>query len=247
MPATSLSHSVDVETPEAVILSYRVAGVGSRSVAATIDYLICLVIAVATALGMSMVGSGFMAKGAYEKLTAAWVSAVMGLLVFALVWLYYVLFVALNDGQTPGKRMMRLRVVLDGGLAVTFEASAIRNLVRCVNLKPGLLYAVGIVALVTRSRGKRLGDTAAGTLVVKEDVTQQPLVAKATRRRDNATPMAITARLTEPEYAMLDRFVQRRMQFDDARRTAFAASIAERLAAVLDDHAKQSSAISAVV
>lgn len=247
MPAVSLSQSVDVETPEAVVLSYTVAGVGSRSVAAIIDYLICLAIAVAMALGMAMVGSGFAAKGAYEKLTAAWVSAVIGLLVFALVWLYYVLFEALNDGQTPGKRMMRLRVVLDGGLAVTFEASAIRNLVRFVDLQPGLLYAVGIVALVTSSRGKRLGDMAAGTLVVKEDVTQQPLVAKATRRTDHATSMAINARLTEPEYAMLDRFVQRRLQFDDARRTALAASIAERLAAVLDDHAKQSSPISALV
>ncbi len=247
MPVAPLSQSVDVETPELVVLSYTVAGVGSRAVAAIIDYLICIVIAVALAIGMAMLGSGFLAKGAYDKLTAAWVGAVMGLLVFALVWLYYVLFEALNDGQTPGKRMMRLRVVLDGGLAVTFEASAIRNLVRFVDLQPVFLYAVGMIALVTSSRGKRLGDMAAGTLVVKEDVTQQPLVAKTKRRQDDATPMAITARLTEPEYAMLDRFVQRRMQFDVARRTALAASIAERLADALGDDATVSSPMGALV
>ncbi len=247
MPAVSLSQSVDVETPELVVLSYTVAGVGSRAMAAIIDYVICIAIGLALAIGVVTLGSGFVTRGAYDKLTAAWVGAVMGLLLFALVWLYYVLFEALNDGQTPGKRLMRLRVVLDGGLAVTFEASAIRNIVRFVDLQPVFLYAVGMVSLVTSSRGKRLGDMAAGTLVVKEDLTRQPIVAKAERRDADGAPLAITARLTEPEYAMLDRFVQRRMQFDAVRRGALAASIAERLSAALGDDAKDSSPVGALV
>ena len=247
MQTASLSQSVDVETPELVVLSYTVAGVGSRAMAAIIDYLICVAIAVALLMGFATLGSRLVEKEAYAEMTAAWVSAVLGLMVFALVWLYYVLFEALNDGQTPGKRLMRLRVVLDGGLAVTFEASAIRNLVRFVDLQPVFLYAVGMISLVLSSRGKRLGDMAAGTLVVKEDLAKQPVVARRDRQPRDAAPLAITARLTEDEYAMLDRFMQRRMEFSSDRRAALAASLAERLADALDADATRSSAIAALV
>lgn len=246
MSTASLSQTVDVETPELVVLSYTIAGIGSRAVAALIDYLICILSILVLVIGVAALQTSNIFIGV-ERITSAWASAVIGLLFFATLWLYYVLFEALNDGQTPGKRIMRLRVVQDGGLAVTFEASAIRNLVRIVDLQPVFLYAVGIISLVISSRGKRLGDMAAGTLVVKEDLTTQPTIARPPRRQTDGAPLAITARLTEAEYAMLDRFVQRRMEFDPARRTMLAVSLVTRLTKALDGDDVVSSPVMALV
>ena len=136
----SLVQTVDVETPELVVFSYTIAGVGSRASAALIDALICVAGFLLLLLGLfqlaklgpvSTPGIG----GAIGRSTA-WAAALIGIFQFAVLWLYYVLFEALADGQTPGKRMMGLRVVRDGGLSVTFEASAIRNLVRIVDMQP---------------------------------------------------------------------------------------------------------------
>ena len=229
----SLSQTVHVETPELVVLSYTIAGVGSRASAAIIDYLICLAVFIALIVGMVTLGSGIVRAGP-DRLTSAWAAAIIGLMLFALLWLYYVLFEALNDGQTPGKRFMRLRVVLDGGLAVTFEASAIRNLVRFVDLQPAFLYAVGMTSLVASARGKRLGDMAAGTLVVKEDLTSKPQTT-TTVRSSTDTPLAIAARLSDDEYALLDRFIQRRMDFEPARRAALADGLVQQLRTTLGE------------
>lgn len=218
-----------------VVLSYTIAGVGSRASAAIIDYLICLAVFIALIVGMVTLGSGIVRPGP-DRLTTAWAAAIIGLMLFAMLWLYYVLFEALNDGQTPGKRFMRLRVVRDGGLAVTFEASAIRNLVRFVDLQPAFLYAVGMTSLVASARGKRLGDMAAGTLVVKEDLTSKPQTTTSTPQPSaNVAPLAIAARLSDDEYALLDRFIQRRMDFEPARRAALADALVQQLRATLGE------------
>jgi uncharacterized membrane protein SpoIIM required for sporulation/uncharacterized RDD family membrane protein YckC len=240
--ASPLSQTVDVETPELVVLSYTIAGVGSRASAALIDYLICFVAALALIVAfMQFGGRVFASSASGATATTAWAVAILGLFQFAVLWLYYVLFEALGDGQTPGKRVMKLRVVRDGGLSVTFEASAIRNLVRAVDMQPLFFYAVGMVTLVVNPRGKRLGDMAAGTIVVKEDLISQPMVAEkprdSHRTRDSALP--VVARLTDEEFRLLDRFVQRRMDFDPDRRGLLARGLAERLSAVLEQDPSQ--------
>ncbi|WP_310571097.1 stage II sporulation protein M [Gemmatimonas sp.] len=232
LPRPSLSQTVDVETPELVVLSYTVAGVGSRATAAFIDYAICIAtfIAVIVALLQLQVKFGVAAS---RDSSGAWVMALLGVIQFAILWLYYVLFEALGDGQTPGKRIMKLRVVKDGGLSVTFEASAIRNIVRAIDLQPIFLYAVGLVTIMANARGKRLGDMAAGTIVVKEDLVSQPVTPRKTARTDARTPLPLSASLTDAEFQLLDRFVERRMQFDPERRTQLAAGLAQRFSAKL--------------
>lgn len=232
----SLSQTVDVETPELVVLSYTVAGVGSRATAAFIDYAICIAtfIAVIVALLQLQVKFGVAAS---RDSSGAWVMAVLGVIQFAILWLYYVLFEALADGQTPGKRLMKLRVVKDGGLSVTFEASAIRNVVRAIDLQPIFLYAVGLVTIMANARGKRLGDMAAGTIVVKEDLVSQPVAPRKSGRTDTRSnapaPLPLSAHLTDAEFQLLDRFVERRMEFDAERRTQLAAGLAQRFSAKL--------------
>lgn len=238
MPA-QLSQTVDVETPELVVLTYTIAGVGSRALAALIDYLICIAAIIVGTIGIAQFDRTPGVSPA-PAASGAWVLAVMGIVLFVILWLYYVLFEALADGQTPGKRVMHLRVVRDGGLAINFESSAVRNLVRIVDMQPAFFYAVGLTSLVVNSRGKRLGDLAAGTLVVKEALIPQTIESTPVRTLRHALPLSLSARLSENEYALLDRFVQRRMEFDTDRRTMLAKGLVDRLRGALDEQADKS-------
>ena len=229
-----LTQTIDVETPELVVLSYTVAGVGSRASAALIDAGLCVFGFVVVIIGLAV----FMrsAGGVVRGLAVPWVIALIILAQFVILWGYYVLFEALADGQTPGKRIQRLRVVRDGGLSVTFSASAVRNLVRIIDMQPGLLYGVGLTSLLVNAQGKRLGDIAAGTMVVKEELITQPVTDSAPdAAQSDGQPATLHAALTDAEYEVLDRFWQRRMELDVTRRNAFANQLAARFAVVLAD------------
>lgn len=231
-PASALSQTVDIETPELVVLTYTIAGVGSRVAAALIDYAICLLAYAAILIGVASLG----ARGLFgnQSRGAAWGAAILYLLLFGILWGYYVLFEGLGDGQTPGKRMMRLRAVRDGGYSVTFGASAVRNLVRLLDMQPVFTYGVAIASVLLTKRGKRLGDLAAGTIVVREGLAARPNVpAVSARGRDDT--VAALARLTSDEYAVLERFVERRADLAAERRSLLAEQIAARLAPALAD------------
>lgn len=227
-----LDERVEVETPELVVVSYDLAGVGSRMNAALIDYLVCVLLIV----GVAVLGTMAFPRSTIERLTpdeySGWAIAVLILAQFFVLWGYYVLFEALYDGRTIGKRIMRLRVVRDGGLSVTFGASAVRNLMRVIDMQPGFSYAVGIVTMILNRQGKRLGDIAGGTLVVREELVPPIAAARPEAAASAATPVAarVQAELTEPEYALLARFIERRGDLDAARRAEFVAQLSARFA-----------------
>jgi hypothetical protein len=89
-------------------------------------------------------------------------------------WGYYGLFEAYWRGQTPGKRVMKIRVIKDSGRQITLFESLARNLIRVVDYMPGF-YLVGLITMLCNKRNKRLGDLAAGTIVVHERTDEQPL------------------------------------------------------------------------
>jgi uncharacterized membrane protein SpoIIM required for sporulation/uncharacterized RDD family membrane protein YckC len=227
MTAISLERRVQIETPEQTVLSYTLAGVGSRAAAALVDLFILVVVQVGLFLLFQQIGSatGSHATSA-QRTSGAWAYAVGVLVAYALMWGYYVFFEAFWDGQTPGKRWLDIRVVQDGGYSVSFGASAVRNLVRLLDSQPGFLYGVGLVSMTVSKSGKRLGDIAAGTIVVHE---QRALIAAAVRSAPEVTSApAITSRLTEEEFALLGRFIGRRKQLDSAMQANFMLQLATR-------------------
>jgi uncharacterized membrane protein SpoIIM required for sporulation/uncharacterized RDD family membrane protein YckC len=192
-----------------------------------IDYAICLAALVLIVLAL---GFGFrMARGVGLG-GEPWMLALLFLAQFAILWGYYVLFEGLADGQTPGKRIMRLRVVQDGGFAVSFATSAVRNLLRIVDLQPGFTYGVAIVSTVASRQGKRLGDIVAGTIVVQErlDHGAAPAVAAPAASAPLLAPL-----LSDDELSLLERFVARRATIDPARRRELTDRLAERLQGAL--------------
>ncbi|HEY9427756.1 MAG TPA: stage II sporulation protein M [Gemmatimonadaceae bacterium] len=221
---------VDIETPEQVVVSYTIAGIGARSAAALIDYatigvaiVVLWVLLIMLARAISP-GADQTADTTAAQSSGAWAASLVVLTTFALQWGYYVLFEALWDGQTPGKRRLGIRVVQDGGYSVSFAASAVRNIARVVDMQPGLLYSVGIVSAVSSRSGKRLGDMMAGTIVVRERVAKaaQPAI------QEEAAGPELTTSLSDPDFGLLDRFVERLESLDADRRRTIAAHLVDR-------------------
>ena len=169
---------LSIETPEQVALEFPVAGIGSRFVALLLDHLIQLGIVIGAGLVFFLVES---ATGSHrvENLASKWFDALLIVFFFLLYWGYFALFEAFWRGQTPGKRVMKLRVIKDAGRQITLFESLARNLLRLVDYLPGL-YLTGVITMLCNKRNKRLGDLAAGTLVVHERGEDQPLLFTGT-------------------------------------------------------------------
>jgi uncharacterized membrane protein SpoIIM required for sporulation/uncharacterized RDD family membrane protein YckC len=231
--SAALETRVDVETPELVSVSYTIAGIGSRARASITDHVIMFVTIMALIIALGALG-GF--KGAVA-LFGAWLQGALVILLVLGYWGYFVLFEALWDGQTPGKRFNHLRVVREGGYSVTFGASAARNLMRIIDMQPGFAYAIATLAAIFNPRGKRLGDIVAGTIVVQEELGVIPAApARTTRATATASAApALHAALTDREFDLLDGFIGRQREFADDKRAAFVTQLSTRFATALRD------------
>jgi uncharacterized RDD family membrane protein YckC len=192
-----LHEEYTIDTPENVSFGYAVAGIGSRFIAALADSmllgLILVVLNLAIFLFAAAVGNNSPATSPATNPIPDWfpglIVALYALLNFAIVWGYYLLFEWLWQGQTPGKRAIHLRVVRIDGSPVSFVPVAVRNLVRIIDFLP-VGYGVGVTAMFSNRHSRRLGDFAAGTLVIKEqhavtlDTLLTPTPAAAPRSTD---------------------------------------------------------------
>jgi len=150
-----------IATPELVAFNYEIAGIGSRFVAAILD----LLIVAAIIFVLVLVGAFTIAIGGPAFTTIGILIMLIG--GFATVYGYFWACEYGFNGQTLGKRAARLRVVGVNGEPISFSQAGLRNLIRFIDFLPGW-YAAGLVCLFINGRGQRLGDLAAGTLVVRE-------------------------------------------------------------------------------
>jgi uncharacterized membrane protein SpoIIM required for sporulation/uncharacterized RDD family membrane protein YckC len=221
-----LEQRLEIETPEHVAFTYTIAGVGSRAAAAIVDFLCTSGILLGLYLLLFLSFRLFRGVSIADN-RPQWIISAFIIAQFALTWGWYVLWEGLADGQTPGKRWLGLRVVQEGGHPVTFAASAVRNLVRALDMQPGISYGVAIISTIATRHGKRLGDIAGGTIVVHEKVAR--LVAGEPPAPDagtRASPLATL--LTDDEFALLERFVARRGDLDAERRARLVEQLAGR-------------------
>ncbi len=152
--------SLQIDTPENVPLDADIAGFGTRCMAAAVDYLIIVLL-------MIIFGILFASSLPRNMDDTNTVLAVFIILQFFIVTFYHLIFEFLWNGQTPGKRMFKVRVIQANGLPVTVSGILIRNLVRPFDFLP-VFYSVGLIALFATQHTQRLGDLAAKTIVVRE-------------------------------------------------------------------------------
>ena len=177
-----------VETPENVTFQYAVAGIGSRFLAATVDTLLILIFQVALMLFLFAYIDMVSVLPNSDSLRSFGL-AMWGMMSFLFFWGYYITFEHFWNGQTPGKRWVKVRVVREGGRPITFVAAFIRNLVRIIDFLPGL-YGFGVLVMFIDTRSRRLGDFAAGTIVVKEHAAALSLdhIAARVNRMNQVNP-----------------------------------------------------------
>src|SRR5579859_3411485 len=161
------SAEYSVLTPERVSLQYDIAGIGSRGAAAIVDTAIQAVTltVVIVALGAGLAISGLSGDGGSGS--SLLVVGFIAVAVLAIADGYFMFFEILWNGQTPGKRMVGIRVIRENGYPMRPIDAVIRNLVRVVDWLP-FGYGVGVLAMLFNSRSRRLGDFASGTIVVRE-------------------------------------------------------------------------------
>jgi uncharacterized RDD family membrane protein YckC len=167
-----MNEQFSVETPEQININYQKAGIGSRFYAALVDTLILTVV---ITLG-SYVNAGFLTE--IGDVLGNWLRAVSGIVIFAIFWGYYMVFEITTNGQSPGKLALGLRVIKEGGYPISFADSAIRNLVRIVDFLP-FCYGAGLFVMLINKNWQRIGDLAAGTLVVKTSRSDLKLISES--------------------------------------------------------------------
>ena len=212
---------LEIDTPELVSIEIPLAGLGSRYAALLIDTLILMGLAVLVFL--LLLALGFAVASIDGALVLKIVIPLGVIAAFALYWGYFFYFEAFRDGQTPGKKRMRIRVVLDGGYPITVEASAIRNLLRVVDTQFGGL--VGGLFMLLSPCARRLGDMAASTVVVREMPVEFPEIA-------TATAVAEPPKLPDTAFGALELFADRHASLPAAQRQELADAMAARLATV---------------
>ena len=212
---------ITIPTPEGVELELVLAGVGSRMVSSIVDEL----------LKGAVLFALFIVAGSFGPDEGGFFLALLIVAAFVVFWGYDVAFETLASGRTPGKRVAGLRVVRLGGEPVGFVASAVRNLFRIVDMQPGFVYAVGALTVLFTERNQRLGDLAAGTLVVRERRAPLPYARPAVPDLATADRYATwdVSAVTAHELVTVRRFLDRRWQLDPGARNRLGWELAERL------------------
>ncbi len=246
----SFTDQLNIETPEQVELRFPIAGVGSRFLAILTDTLLQFAVVVVLLVILMLVGMTQAAKKAATQTTSGtadkWAIALVVVFFFVLFWGYFALFEGLWRGQTPGKRLLKIRVIKDSGRQITlFEAMA-RNLLRVVDMQAS--YLVGVVTMLCNKQQKRLGDLVAGTIVVHDRVEDQPLLSQQGRTitagmygASTAAPAArrpvyeelpgdAVAKLTQADMNVMETFFGRALDLKMEMREEMAGRIAGRIA-----------------
>ncbi|HVF51346.1 MAG TPA: RDD family protein [Pyrinomonadaceae bacterium] len=216
-----------IETPERVPLHFALASIGNRFLACAFDHTLQLLAIAAVALILTWTGN---LAHFGDKLSDApkWALLLLILSVFLIWSSYFALFETFWNGQTPGKRLLKLRVIREDGRPVTFWEASARNLLRIFDMMPFPFYSVGLACVFVSQRDQRVGDFVAGTVVVREREAQAPSFAQvfaaptsdvALRRSFKPVPFQGDINLLSGrEIEVVEAFLRRRWDLADAPR-----------------------------
>ena len=219
-----------VETPESLELHLRLAGPGPRMAAVIIDAIIQGLSFLVTAL---ILFGGFSGSESFGNITLAFSFIVF----FLIQWGYYSLFEIVSRGRSPGKRVVGVRVIRADGEPLDPATIVIRNFLRVVDSFPFFYLLGGLIATIDR-RQRRIGDMAAGTLVVHEmPVPVEPPVSSIECKRPEVEAVVFAgAPLNERELYSIRRFLTGDERLPEDRQKILAVKFAKRVAERISSH-----------
>src|SRR5262249_15742038 len=164
---------IRIDTPEQIQLEFPLAGIGSRFLALALDTLIQTLLYVAGTFAL-IAASSYVDKALkyFSWISENWAAALLILFLFSVYWGYFALFEIIWKGQTPGKRIIGIRVIKDSGRPINAYEAIGRNLLRAVDVLPGM-YIVGIVTMMISRENRRVGDYVVGSVVVHDKKPEQ--------------------------------------------------------------------------
>lgn len=233
-----------IETPERVPLEFALASIGNRFLAVTIDHSIQY-------FSIILIAWFFLSLAGYSSTDVAdapimlmaempkWTIAILIIILFLIFAGYFIVFEWLWNGQTPGKRLLKLRVIRDDGRPVALWEAIARNLLRICDAAPGFIipvYSIGLIVIFLSGRDQRVGDIFAGTVVIRERAGEAPTFAEtfSTRLTDTAFTRvqkstgveANVSLLSEREIEVVESFLRRRWDLTERQRLWMAWRIA---------------------
>jgi uncharacterized RDD family membrane protein YckC len=221
----------ELELPEEIDLQVELANVGSRTLAILVDLALGgLVLFVVYALTMLLAHD--VADDWLTRLSSNALKTLLMLLVFGFQWVYFNLFEWIWNGQTPGKRLLHLRVIKVDGSPVSGVDVLLRNLSRPIDTL-GPMGLIGLLMIFVSRKAQRLGDLMARTLVIHENKIDwsifDQIESPASSSSSPMTVAAPTIRLTSAQWEMLHRYLNRRDQFEAEARQRLAALLYKSL------------------
>lgn len=227
MSAVATEDILIIETPERVPLHFALASIGNRFLACAIDHALQALTIVLMIIAFTLLANY---SSLSDQLSNApkWVLAVLIVILFLIVSGYFAFFEWMWNGQTPGKRWLKLRVIREDGRPVTFWEAAVRNLLRSFDMMPAPFYSIGLISVFSSSTDQRIGDMVAGTVVVREREAEAPAFAQVFAApvsdpalRRSFQPVRFRAdltTLTESEIEVVETFLRRRWDLADVPR-----------------------------
>jgi uncharacterized RDD family membrane protein YckC len=223
-----------IETPERVPLHFALASIGNRFLACAFDHALQTVAIILLYFIFTLIGNMFDFGG--MKNAPKWALALLIITGFLIWSSYFVIFEWAWNGQTPGKRWLKLRVIREDGRPITFWEAAVRNLLRIFDIMPFPFYSIGLISVFTSARDQRVGDLVAGSVVVRERETEAPTFSQVfnapvsdTALRRSFRPVQFTAEIgsiTEREIEVVETYLRRRWDLPEQTRVWMAWRVA---------------------
>jgi uncharacterized RDD family membrane protein YckC len=224
-----------IETPERVPLAFALASIGNRFLAVLIDhfiqYMAILIVAWAFISWSGITDMNSLQRDALLAQMSKWTIALMIVILFLIFAGYFIFFEWFWNGQTPGKRLLKLRVIREDGRPITLWEAVARNLLRIFDAIPGFfvpVYSIGLVSIFLNNRDQRIGDMFSGTVVIRERTDEAPTFAEtfsnqisdaAFRRVQKRTDFQANLSLvTENEIEVVESFLRRRWDLSERQR-----------------------------
>jgi uncharacterized RDD family membrane protein YckC len=231
---TNDDHSDDdhlkIDTPEQIQLEFPLAGIGSRFLAIFVDtllqtllYVAGIIVFITTASYMKLAR-----PAAYLRwLSPSWAAALVIFFIFSVYWGYFAFFEIIWRGQTPGKRLAKIRVIKESGRPISVYEAIARNLMRAIDYLPGM-YVVGLITMMISPQNRRLGDYVAGTVVVHDKLPELIRPDWSSTPQTTSTDASIS-KISPDELVLIETYLQRRWDLDPIVRQDAAFKIATRI------------------
>jgi uncharacterized RDD family membrane protein YckC len=225
---------ITIQTPESVELEFTLAGIGNRAYALLIDYIIWgLTLLVFMYASIFLLFQLSLFKNLRNDSSGLWYLGIQLLIIFAIFVGYFVLFETIWQGQTPGKRFVKIRVICDDGRPIGLQQATIRALIRPFD---DLLF-IGAFLISLNKLEKRLGDLVAGTLVIQEErgtkATNLTVSDEAKKLADRLEIEADLSQLLPEDFAVIRDYLQRRNGLLPQARTELSRKLAERVKEII--------------